>query len=122
MEKHTLSTSHVEHQDNVVRVDDATVRKLSVANPELAHLTTEAKGATQAEKSMGLFQAVRLYPKAVGWSILLSTALVMEGYDLMLLGNFYAFPPFTQHYGIYDPKSGSYQVRVKKRVYAIHLC
>jgi MFS transporter, SP family, general alpha glucoside:H+ symporter len=110
MEKNNLSTSHVEHQDGVIRVDVATIRKLSAANPELTHITTEAKGATQAEKSMGLFQAIRLYPKAVGWSMLLSTAIVMEGYDLMLLSNFYAFPPFTRHYGLYDPKSGSYQV------------
>jgi hypothetical protein len=40
------------------------------------------------KKSIGLTQAVRLYPKAVGWSLLLSTAIVIEGCDTMLLGIF----------------------------------
>jgi SP family general alpha glucoside:H+ symporter-like MFS transporter len=72
----------------------------------------EAKEAAQVEKSMTLTQAIKLYPKAIGWSVLLSTAIVMEGYDLSLLGNFYAFPPFTKKYGVLTPGSNppSYQV------------
>ncbi|KAH8695585.1 hypothetical protein BGW36DRAFT_398784 [Talaromyces proteolyticus] len=31
---------------------------------------------------MTIWQAVCLYPKAIGWSVLLSTAIVMEGYDV----------------------------------------
>ena len=37
-------------------------------------------------------QAVRLYKKGIGWSVLLSAAIIMEGYDTILLGNFYALP------------------------------
>ena len=72
----------------------------------------EAREAAQAEKSMTLNQALKIYPKAIGWSVLLSTAIVMEGYDLSLLGNFYAFPPFTEKYGVLTPNSSppSYQV------------
>jgi SP family general alpha glucoside:H+ symporter-like MFS transporter len=44
----------------------------------------EAKEATKDEHEMSLLRAVKLYPKAVGWSLLLSTALVMEGYDTMV--------------------------------------
>ncbi|KAK9318700.1 hypothetical protein V1517DRAFT_342455, partial [Lipomyces orientalis] len=41
-------------------------------------------------------QALKLYPKAVGWSVLLSLAIVMEGYDIVLLNSFYAFPAFVK--------------------------
>ena len=75
-------------------------------------MINEAKEATDMEKAMSFTQAIKLYPKAVGWSILLSTAIVMKGYDTALLGNFYAFPPFTKRYGVLTPNSDppSYQV------------
>lgn len=40
---------------------------------------------------MGVWEAVKLYPKAVAWSVLVSTALIMEGYDLVVIGSFFAF-------------------------------
>lgn len=48
-----------------------------------------ARSATAKEQSMSLWQGIKLYPKAVGWSILISTCICMEGYDLCLLSNFY---------------------------------
>jgi SP family general alpha glucoside:H+ symporter-like MFS transporter len=39
----------------------------------------DAQVATTKEHSMSLWKGVKLYPKAIGWSILLSTAIVMEG-------------------------------------------
>lgn len=47
-----------------------------------------AKNATDKEHNMSLWQGLKLYPKAVGWSMLISTCIVMEGYDLCLLSNF----------------------------------
>jgi MFS transporter, SP family, general alpha glucoside:H+ symporter len=47
-----------------------------------------AKAATDDEKKMSLLQGIRLYPKAIAFSILISTCIAMEGYDLCLLGNF----------------------------------
>lgn len=44
----------------------------------------EAQHAASDEKQMSLLQAIKLYPKAVGWSMVLSSALIMEGYDLAL--------------------------------------
>ncbi|PVI07346.1 general substrate transporter [Periconia macrospinosa] len=46
----------------------------------------EAQHAATDEKQMSLIQAIKLYPKAVGWSVVLSSALIMEGYDLALTG------------------------------------
>jgi hypothetical protein len=37
---------------------------------------------------MTLLEGIRLYPKAVFWSIVISTCIVMEGYDVSLVGNF----------------------------------
>ena len=47
-----------------------------------------AKSATEKEHRMTLWQGIRLYPKAVGWSVLISTCICMEAYDLCLLSNF----------------------------------
>lgn len=60
----------------------------------------EGKQAAKKEQSMTLWQAVKLYPKAVGWSVLLSSTLIMEGYDLALLGSMYASPAFNQKFGV----------------------
>jgi hypothetical protein len=51
----------------------------------------EAQQATEHEHKMGIWEAIRTYPKAVGWSVLASTALVMEGYDLVVIGSFYGY-------------------------------
>ncbi|KAK9235245.1 general substrate transporter [Lipomyces kononenkoae] len=79
-------------------------------NQDLGHdLLAEAKDATEQEHQMSVIQAIKLYPKAVGWSFVLSLAIVMDGYDLILMGNFFAFPTFVQKYGKLQP-NGSYQI------------
>ena len=98
---------------DVLHTDDNVLRKASVAVDNFAALSAEARDATDKEHRMGFLRAIKLYPKAAGWSILLSTSIVMEGYDTLLLGNLYAFPAFTSNFGVYDPTSNppSYQVR-----------
>ena len=56
-----------------------------------------ARAATEKEHKMTLLQGIRLYPKAIGWSMLISTCIVMEGYDVCLINNFYAFPEFNKY-------------------------
>ncbi|TVY41052.1 Maltose permease [Lachnellula occidentalis] len=68
-----------------------------------------AKTATDSEHSMSLLQGIKLYPKAVAWSMLISTCICMEGYDVCLLSNFYGFPQFNKKYGNELP-DGTYQV------------
>ncbi|KAM6497122.1 General substrate transporter [Amanita muscaria] len=68
-----------------------------------------AKLAADKERNMTLWQGINLYPKAVAWSILISTCIVMEGYDITLVNNFYAFPPFNRKYGE-QLSDGTYQV------------
>lgn len=47
-----------------------------------------AKVATDKERNMTLWQGIKLYPKAIAWSVLISTCIVMEGYDVCLINNF----------------------------------
>lgn len=72
-------------------------------------LVSNAKKATENEHNMNVWDCVRLYPKAIAWSIIISTCIVMEGYDVSLLSNFYAFPQFNEKYGQQLP-DGTYQV------------
>jgi SP family general alpha glucoside:H+ symporter-like MFS transporter len=76
---------------------------------DAARIESDTHDAIETERHMSIIQAVKLYPKAVAWSMLLSTAIVMEGYDVALLSNFYALPQFNQRYGESQP-DGSYVV------------
>jgi SP family general alpha glucoside:H+ symporter-like MFS transporter len=73
-------------------------------------IASEARQAAEVEQQMTLWQAVKTYPHAVGWSVLFSTTLIMEGYDLALLGNLYASVPFNRKYGHWVPAQQKYQV------------
>ncbi|KAL2800486.1 sugar transporter [Aspergillus keveii] len=68
-----------------------------------------AKKATENEHNMRVWDCVKLYPKAIGWSVIISTCIVMEAYDVSLLSNFYAFAQFNEKYGRQLP-DGTYQV------------
>ncbi|KAL0472557.1 MFS maltose permease [Neurospora intermedia] len=70
----------------------------------------EAKHAADTEHEMTLLRAIQLYPKAIGWSVLLSSTLIMEGYDLALLGSLYASPVFNKKFGELNPATGKYAV------------
>lgn len=70
----------------------------------------EAKHAADTEHSMSLLKAIKLYPKAIGWSVLLSSTLIMEGYDLALLGSLYASPVFNKKFGEWSEAKGKYAV------------
>ena len=68
-----------------------------------------AELANAKEHEMTFKQAIKLYRKAILWSALMSTALVMEGFDGKILGSLYAQPAFQKAYGVLGSK-GSYQI------------
>lgn len=59
----------------------------------------DAQNATETEHSLTVRQALKAYPKAVFWSIGVSSAIIMLGYDTALLSTFFAYPSFQQKYG-----------------------
>ena len=50
-----------------------------------------------------ILEALRKHPKAVFWAFLVALTVIMEGYDTILLGNFFAYPQFVLRYGTYHP-------------------
>ncbi|KAF9888014.1 hypothetical protein FE257_009404 [Aspergillus nanangensis] len=72
--------------------------------------TSLARLAVQQEHHLGFWEAIRRYPNAVLWSVLLSTSIIMEGYDIVLIQSFFAQPSFRDKYGQYDPGTGSHQI------------
>jgi SP family general alpha glucoside:H+ symporter-like MFS transporter len=85
--------------EDVAPVDPPTVRMDEKDHEAMAHEAVDhtkahsqmihnAKSATEKEHKMTLMQGVRLYPKAIAWSVLISTCIVMEGYDVCLINNF----------------------------------
>lgn len=84
---------------NSVTADLEQVRKMSAANADIAQLTEDATKATKSEQNMTLKEGIRLYPKAVAWSVLLSAAIIMEGFDIVLIANLMAVPAFQKRFG-----------------------
>ncbi|KAK4092215.1 hypothetical protein Purlil1_3468 [Purpureocillium lilacinum] len=92
------------------QTDDLAVRRVSVIRTAVDESTVhEAAAATEAEHSMGLLKSLKLYRKACLWSIFLSTCIVMEGFDIVILNNLYAYPPFQRKFGI-EQADGTYQL------------
>lgn len=100
--------SSVIDEDVVAHVGDEKFRRMSTV-PDIVDITSDASKATAAEHRMTLLQGLKLYPKAVGWSVLLSCAIIMEGFDIILIGNLYALPSFKRHYGE-RLSNGSYEI------------
>jgi len=72
-------------------------------------LLADAEDATNREHELTFLQAIKLYPKAVGWSVIMSTALVMDGYDTKLMSSLIGQPAFQKAYGNRQ-RNGSYQI------------
>lgn len=79
-------------------------------NVEFRGIVQGAKNHSDQEHQMTLMEGLRTYPKAMGWSIALSTCIIMEGYDTLLLGTFYGMPSFNKKYGNFDSAKGAYSL------------
>ncbi|BGP57367.1 hypothetical protein JCM8202_005793 [Rhodotorula sphaerocarpa] len=74
------------------------------------NLVADARAATEAEHRLTLRQGLKRYPKAVAWSLLISTCIIMTGFDVVLLGSFYGLPQFNKRYGVQLP-DGTYTIK-----------
>ncbi|KAM0326267.1 hypothetical protein ACHAQA_006864 [Verticillium albo-atrum] len=104
----TLDVPHDERKSSV-HVDAEAKRRMSINNPNLEAISHEAQNATNAEHELGLRKSMKLYPKAIGWSIFLSTCVVMEGFDITLITGLFAYPAFQRKFGVLQP-NGSYEL------------
>ncbi|CRK39252.1 hypothetical protein BN1723_004520 [Verticillium longisporum] len=91
-------------KSNVVALEKAdTVAVLAEAANNTALddkvLNQAALEATADDHELTIAEAIRVYPKAIGWALVSSTCVIMEGYDTNLLSNFFAYPSFLIKYG-----------------------
>lgn len=76
-------------------------------------ITLDARNATNHEHQLSFTQAVKLYPKACFWSMVVSFVIIMDGYDTALIGSLFGFPAFQQRFGVLDVETGKYNVQAK---------
>lgn len=89
-----------EHQDGISHME-----KNAALNKTMFH---DARQATATEHKLTLIGALRMYPQAVAWSVFVSMACVMEGYDTAFLGQLFAEKSFEKQFGM--PYHGGYQL------------
>lgn len=75
--------------------------------------TEDAKAANAHEHSLTVRQALKAYPWAVFWSLIVSMSIIMEGYDTILIGSLYAYPSYARRFGAQDAATGTYQIEAK---------
>lgn len=56
-------------------------------DPDTLNLLHSAREAQLADQQLTIRQALRKYKKGVFWAMLLSTALIMEGYDVVIVSH-----------------------------------
>jgi SP family general alpha glucoside:H+ symporter-like MFS transporter len=87
-----------------------TTEKLpTAATTKIVDEFANAQDGTNQEQELGFFEALLLYRKGVFWSFVMSTAIIMEGYDTKVLGTLFAQPAFQKAYGQHV-KGDSYQI------------
>ena len=97
-------------QSGVKHVNDNSYRKASTAlDSQDPDWLEGSSRANQEEQNRSLKENLKLYPAAVGWSILLSTAVIMEGFDILLITNLLAVDAFKQDFGE-QLADGTYQI------------
>ncbi|KAJ5109432.1 hypothetical protein N7456_006107 [Penicillium angulare] len=73
-------------------------------------LAEDARNATIQEHRLTFFEAVKLYPKACLWTMVVSLVVILDGYDTALIGSLFGFPAFQKQFGNPTDTPGSYQL------------
>lgn len=78
-----VSANRSHNVKDLVQVDHEKLAR--EVGPDYLRLIGDAATAEALDAGLTLGQALRKYKKAVFWSMFLSTSLVMEGYDLVVV-------------------------------------
>lgn len=101
----------IEHNDN------STIEWQGESVKDNAVLQQAAAEGNLREHELNPLQTLKMYPLAVMWCLIISTTVIMEGYDTILLGNLYAYPTFQRKYGewvgVTDSTRSGYQLEAK---------
>jgi len=63
------------------------LKGIQLSHADTIDLIRQAQESDAADRLLTVFQALKKYKKAVFWAMFLSTSLIMEGYDLVIVSN-----------------------------------
>jgi SP family general alpha glucoside:H+ symporter-like MFS transporter len=66
-------------------LNDHELQGFDLSNPETIELIQHAQESDAADRLLTVREALRKYKKAAFWAMFLSTSLIMEGYDLVIV-------------------------------------
>jgi len=92
-----------------VSSDDKNMSLQNVESTDVGHVEN-ANAATTKEHNLTLIRGLKAYPRAIMWSILLSSAVIMEGYDTSMIGSFLAFPSFLNTFSNTAADDGTLEI------------
>ena len=81
------STSTMASEQATIVPTERELAHFKLGDPRTLDLVTRAQASYEADHKLGVREAVKKYKTAVFWSLLLSLALVMEGYDVVVVSN-----------------------------------
>ncbi|KAM0284028.1 hypothetical protein ACHAQH_002223 [Verticillium albo-atrum] len=89
----------------------AKVKLVKSEEPEVTQTDriADAQDAVAREHNLTISDALKLYPKAALCSLAMSSTIIMEGHDTMLMSSLYAQPAFQRRYSMHV-KGDSYQI------------
>ncbi|KAH8173569.1 sugar transporter domain-containing protein [Sarocladium implicatum] len=100
----TTETGTTTNQVTLTSVD---LSHFDANDPAVLALVEKAKASQDADHQLTVWQAIKKYKVAASWAMFLSTALVMEGFDLTIIGSFYGQTQFLTRFGEIDSKTGN---------------
>jgi SP family general alpha glucoside:H+ symporter-like MFS transporter len=77
--------------DQVVVPTENELKGTDLTDADIKELINHAQESDAADRKLTIRQALKKYKIAVFWAMFLSTSLVMEGYDLVMVGRHLAY-------------------------------
>jgi MFS transporter, SP family, general alpha glucoside:H+ symporter len=71
--------------NNSIVPTEKELRKLSLHSGDTIDLINYARESDAQDRTLTIREAMKKYKKACFWAVLLSTSLIMEGYDLVIV-------------------------------------
>lgn len=111
----SVYSSDIDKKPSVEHIDivHQTPSQIQAKNDQF--IADDALDATTQEHELSFFDAVKYHKAAIGWSIVLSATIIMEGYDNILMTSFFGYPAFQKKYGV-ETSPGNYEMEGRWQV------
>ncbi|KAG8845865.1 hypothetical protein FRB96_002233 [Tulasnella sp. 330] len=95
---HRTTTSTFDGEKPIL-VPTLTLADLGFEGRDVQEMLRAAEEADCADHALTIKEAIKKYKVAVFWAMFLSTSLIMEGYDVVMIGSFYGQSQFIAKFG-----------------------